>query len=179
MTPPHKTTCPKSRFTREESISGQEVVPAAATSAPEPPADAGQDLASPASSDARDAASLPAPQHGGGSVAVASPAKETRDFDGTTYVLERSVTTDFALVRASKGDRHGNLVFDKTTANFNPLCAMAGRITIAEVEELVDPGGIDPNDVHLPGIFVQRVIVVGSMGDKPVEKRTIREEEPS
>ncbi|MGP4086236.1 CoA transferase subunit A [Streptomyces sp. KR55] len=114
-----------------------------------------------------------------GSVAVASPLKETREFDGETYVMERSVTTDFALVRASKGDRHGNLVFDKTTANFNPLCAMAGRVTIAEVEELVEPGEIDPDHVHLPGIFVQRVVAVRNTGDKPVEKCTVREEEPS
>ncbi|PWI11387.1 succinyl-CoA--3-ketoacid-CoA transferase [Streptomyces sp. NWU339] len=110
-----------------------------------------------------------------GSVAVESPAKETRAFGGQTYVLEESVTTDYALVRASKGDRHGNLVFDKTTANFNPLCAMAGRITVAEVEELVEPGEIDPAQVHLPGIYVQRVVAVRNRDTKPVEKRTVRE----
>ncbi|MEV0691191.1 CoA transferase subunit A [Streptomyces sp. NPDC050388] len=110
-----------------------------------------------------------------GSVAVESPARETRVLDGETYVLERSITTDFALVRASKGDRHGNLVFDKTTANFNPLCATAGRVTVAEVEELVEPGEIAPEHVHLPGIFVQRVVEVRKRGAKPVEKRTVRE----
>lgn len=110
-----------------------------------------------------------------GSVVVDSPAKETRVLDGETYVLERSITTDFALVRASKGDRHGNLVFDKTTANFNPLCATAGRVTVAEVEELVEPGEIAPEHVHLPGIFVQRVVEVRERGAKPVEKRTVRE----
>ncbi|MGY3204869.1 CoA transferase subunit A [Streptomyces sp. TE5632] len=110
-----------------------------------------------------------------GSVAVESPTKETRVLDGETYVLERSITTDFALVRASKGDRHGNLVFDRTTANFNPLCATAGRVTVAEVEELVEPGEIAPEHVHLPGIFVQRVVEVRERGAKPVEKRTVRE----
>ncbi|MBL3668026.1 CoA transferase subunit A [Streptomyces sp. M2CJ-2] len=110
-----------------------------------------------------------------GSVAVESPAKETRVLDGETYVLERSISTDFALVRASKGDRHGNLVFDRTTANFNPLCATAGRVTVAEVEELVEPGEIAPEHVHLPGIFVQRVVEVRKRGAKPVEKRTVRE----
>ena len=79
-----------------------------------------------------------------GSVALASPAKETREFDGRTYVLEEAIRTDFALVRAAVGDRHGNLVFHETARNFNPLAATAGRITIAEVEELVEPGELDP-----------------------------------
>ncbi len=83
-----------------------------------------------------------------------------REFDGTEYVLERGIRTDFALVRAAKGDRHGNLVFNKSTWNFNPLAAMAGKVTIAEVEELVEPGAIDPDAVHLPGIFVQRVVAL-------------------
>src|SRR5471030_2695961 len=96
----------------------------------------------------------------GGSVAVASPKKETRVFNGREYVLEEAIICDFALVRASIGDRHGNLVFHKATRNFNPLCAMAGRITIAEVEHLVEPGEIDPEAVHTPGIFVQRVVEV-------------------
>ena len=108
-----------------------------------------------------------------GSVAVASPKKETRTFGGRSYVLEHAIVTDFALVRASVGDRHGNLVFDKSTRNFNPLCAMAGRITIAEVEELVEPGQINPQDVHLPGIYVQRVVAVGTAG-KRIERVTTR-----
>jgi 3-oxoacid CoA-transferase subunit A len=93
-----------------------------------------------------------------GSVAVASPAKEVRLFGGREYVLENALNADFALVRARLGDRHGNLVFHESARNFNPLCAMAARITIAEVEELVEPGRIDPDLVHLPGVFVHRVI---------------------
>ncbi|CAM5639516.1 CoA transferase subunit A [Streptomyces atroolivaceus] len=116
---------------------------------------------------------------GEGDVALASPAKEVRDFDGTEYVLEHGIRTDFALVRAAKGDRHGNLVFNKSARNFNPLAAMAGRITVAEVEELVEPGGIDPDHVHLPGVFVQRVVVLTpeEAVEKKVEKRTITERE--
>jgi 3-oxoacid CoA-transferase subunit A len=117
---------------------------------------------------------LPWRYHPDGSVALASPKKETRDFHGRTYVLEEAIVTDFALVRASIGDRHGNLVFHKATRNFNPLCAMAGRVTIAEVEELVEPGEIDPENVHLPGIYVQRVVHVGSAG-KRIERVTTRE----
>jgi 3-oxoacid CoA-transferase subunit A len=108
-----------------------------------------------------------------GSIALASPKKETREFAGRTYVLEEGITCDFALVRASLGDRHGNLVYHLATRNFNPLCAMAGRITIAEVEELVEPGAIDPQNVHTPGIFVQRVVLVGSAG-KRIERITTR-----
>ncbi|WP_030622150.1 CoA transferase subunit A, partial [Streptomyces fulvoviolaceus] len=103
---------------------------------------------------------LPWRYDGSGGVALASPPKEVREFDGTAYVLEHGIRTDFALVRAARGDRHGNLVFNKSTRNFNPLAAMAGRITIAEVEELVEPGAIDPDAVHLPGIFVQRVVAL-------------------
>ncbi|GAB2870392.1 CoA transferase subunit A [Actinoallomurus bryophytorum] len=108
-----------------------------------------------------------------GDVAVASPAKEVREFAGEEYVLEESITTDFALVRAVRGDRHGNLVFDKSARNFNPLCAMAARVAVAEVEELVD--AIDPDEVHLPGIFVQRVVALTreQAADKPIEKRTV------
>ncbi|MFF2137554.1 CoA transferase subunit A [Streptomyces sp. NPDC058193] len=122
---------------------------------------------------------LPWRYDGEGGVAVASPAKEVRDFDGVAYVLEHGIRTDFALVRAAKGDRHGNLVFNKAARNFNPLAAMAGRITVAEVEELVEPGGIDPDHVHLPGIFVQRVVALtpGQAADKKVEKRTVTERE--
>lgn len=108
-----------------------------------------------------------------GSVAVASPKKDTRAFGGREYVLEEGIVCDYALVRASRGDRHGNLVYEKATRNFNPLCATAGRITIAEVEELVEPGEIDPRDVHTPGIFVQRVVPVGSAG-KRIERVTTR-----
>jgi len=108
-----------------------------------------------------------------GNAVKASPKKETRTFNGREYVLEEGIVCDYALVRASVGDRHGNLIFHKATRNFNPLCAMAGRITIAEVEELVEPGQIDPEHVHLPGIFVQRVVVVGDSG-KRIERVTTR-----
>ncbi|MFF3403716.1 CoA transferase subunit A [Streptomyces sp. NPDC002659] len=111
-----------------------------------------------------------------GRVAEPSPAKEIRTFDGLEHVLEYGITTDFALVRAAQGDRYGNLVFSKASRNFNPLAAMAGRVTIAEVEELVEPGEIDPDAVHLPGVFVQRVVVLtpGQAADKQIEKRTVR-----
>jgi 3-oxoacid CoA-transferase subunit A len=113
-----------------------------------------------------------------GSIAIGSPAKETREFDGREYVLERGIVTDFALVRASVGDRHGNLVFDKATRNFNPLAATAGRITIAEVEHLVEPGELDPQTVHLPGVFVQRVVALTpeQAADKRIERRTVTKE---
>ncbi|MFD9439719.1 CoA transferase subunit A [Streptomyces sp. NPDC060006] len=118
---------------------------------------------------------LPWRYDGDGGIALASPPKEVREFDGTPYVLEHGIRTDFALVRAAKGDRHGNLVFNKSTRNFNPLAAMAGRVTIAEVEELVEPGGIDPDAVHLPGIFVQRVVALtaAQTADKKIEQRTV------
>lgn len=116
---------------------------------------------------------LPWKHHTDGSIALPSPKKETRTFHGREYVLEEGIVCDFALVRASRGDRHGNLVYDKATRNFNPLCATAGRITIAEVEELVEPGEIRPEDVHTPGIFVQRVVVVGAQG-KRIERVTTR-----
>jgi len=109
-----------------------------------------------------------------GSVAVMSPRREVREFDGKPYVLEHSVTTDFALVRASRGDTSGNLCFHASTRNFNPLCAMAGRVTIAEVEELVDPGALDPDEVHLPGVFVQRVVQADLGVAKRIEKLTVR-----
>jgi 3-oxoacid CoA-transferase subunit A len=109
-----------------------------------------------------------------GGAAAVSPPKETRVFDEREYVLESSITTDFALVHAAKGDRHGNLVFHAAAGNFNPLCAMAGRITIAQVEELVEPGELSPDAVHLPGVFVQRVVHVGTRIDKPIERRTVR-----
>ena len=111
-----------------------------------------------------------------GGVAVASPAKEVRSFGGLDYVLEEAIVCDFGLVRAWKGDRHGNLVFNKSARNFSPLAAMAGRITIAEVEELVEPGELDPDSVHLPGVYVQRVVALTpeQAADKRIEKRTVR-----
>jgi 3-oxoacid CoA-transferase subunit A len=114
-----------------------------------------------------------------GNVVVASPAKETRDFGGREYVLEEAIVADFGLVRAWKGDRHGNLVYRDSARNFNPLAAMCGRLTIAEVEELVEPGELDPNDVHTPGVFVQRVVALSpeQAADKRIEKRTVRPRE--
>jgi 3-oxoacid CoA-transferase subunit A len=107
---------------------------------------------------------------------VASPAKEVRSFDGTDNLHEQGIVTDFALVRAAVGDRHGNLVFHAAARNFNPLAAMAGRVTIAEVERLVEPGQLGPDDVHLPGVFVQRVVELNAdqATAKQIEKRTTR-----
>ena len=113
-----------------------------------------------------------------GSVLVSSPAKPTGVFGGREYVLEEAITTDFSLVRAAVGDRHGNLVFHEAARNFNPLAAMAGRITIAQVEELVEPGEIDPATVHLAGVFVQRIVHTGPQ-DKKIEKRTVSESKGS
>ncbi|MFF5721176.1 CoA transferase subunit A [Streptomyces buecherae] len=114
------------------------------------------------------------PEAAARAVAVPSPAKEVRSFDGRDYVLERGIRTDFALVRAARGDRHGNLVFRRAARNFNPLAAMAGRITIAEVEELVEPGVLDPDAVHVPGVFVQRVLELTpeQAAAKGIERRT-------
>jgi len=109
-----------------------------------------------------------------GTAAVVSPAKEVREYGGKEYVLEESITTDFALVHARKADRYGNLVFNRASRNFNPLCAMAGRVTIAEAEEVVEPGELDPDEIHLPGIFVQRLVEVGSDIERRIEKRTVR-----
>lgn len=108
-----------------------------------------------------------------GGVVEASAPKEVREFDGRQYVLETALSADFGLVRAAVGDRHGNLAFARSARNFNPLAGMAGRITVAEVETLVEPGEIPPEDVHLPGVFVDRVVVVGTEG-KRIEKRTTR-----
>ncbi|MGW4029221.1 CoA transferase subunit A [Streptomyces sp. NPDC004838] len=108
-----------------------------------------------------------------GAVAVASPPKESREFDGRDHVLERAVTTDFGLVHAAVGDRHGNLVFAGSSGNFNALCAMAGKITVAQVERLVEPGELDPAQIHVPGVFVQRVVPVSGI-EKPIERRTVR-----
>lgn len=123
---------------------------------------------------------LPQRYDGAGGVAVASPPKDVRVFEvggeQREFVLEEAITTDFALVHAWKGDRHGNLVFRKAARSFNPLAAMAGRVCIAQVEELVEPGEIDPDDVHLPGVFVHRVVAVGARIEKRIEKRTVRTE---
>jgi len=118
-----------------------------------------------------------------GTVLVESPAKPTRVFgslgDEHEYVLEEAIVTDFALVRAAKGDRHGNLVFEKSARNFNPAAAMAGRITIAEVDQLVEPGAIDPDDVHLAGIYVDRIVELSTAdaADLPIEMVTTRQRE--
>jgi 3-oxoacid CoA-transferase subunit A len=108
-----------------------------------------------------------------GKVVEASKPKEVREFDGRQYVMETALTADFGLVRAAVGDRHGNLVFHESARNFNPLAGMAGAVTIAEVEELVEPGEIRPEDVHLPGVYVQKVVEVGTEGKK-IEFRTTR-----
>jgi 3-oxoacid CoA-transferase subunit A len=115
---------------------------------------------------------LPLRYDGAGGVAVASSPKEVREFDGLLYVLETSIRTDFALVHARYGDRLGNLIYEESAQNFNPLCAAAGVITIAEVEELVEPGELDPMRVHTPGIFVQRVVHTPNV-EKRIEKRTV------
>ncbi|MEV0033397.1 CoA transferase subunit A [Nocardia sp. NPDC050793] len=110
-----------------------------------------------------------------GSVAVASPPKEVRTFDGRRYVLEEALTADYALVHALVGDTDGNLVFDKSARNFNPLAATAGRICLAQVENLVPAGELDPAQIHLPGIFVHRIVHTGRQ-TKRIEKRTIAQE---
>jgi 3-oxoacid CoA-transferase subunit A len=109
---------------------------------------------------------LPLRYDGAGGVALSSHPKEVREFDGVLYAMERAIRPDFALV-------HGNLVYEKSAQNFNPLCAAAGRITIAQVEELLEPGQLDPARVHTPGIFVNRVVYVSDV-EKRVEKRTVR-----
>jgi 3-oxoacid CoA-transferase subunit A len=108
-----------------------------------------------------------------GKVVETSKPKEVREFAGRQYVMETALTADFGLVRAAVGDRHGNLVFHESARNFNPLAGMAGAVTIAEVEELVEPGEIRPEDVHLPGVYVQKVVEVGTEGKK-IEFRTTR-----
>jgi 3-oxoacid CoA-transferase subunit A len=107
---------------------------------------------------------------------LVAEGKETREFDGKLCVMETALTADFAFVKAYKGDTHGNLVFRKTAQNFNPMMAMAGRITIAEVEQLVEAGEIEPDQVHVPGVFVQR-IVRGERFEKWIEQRTTRPRE--
>lgn len=115
-----------------------------------------------------------------GTVEISSPKKETRPFNTAEgerdFVLEQAIVADYGLVRAWKGDRHGNLVYRDSAQNFNPLAAMAGRTTIAEVEELVEPGELDPNHVHTPGVFVHRVVELTpeQAADKRVERVTTR-----
>jgi 3-oxoacid CoA-transferase subunit A len=104
---------------------------------------------------------------------VAAEGKEIREFSGRPHVLEHALRADFALIKAWKGDRAGNLVYRKTARNFNPVMATAANVTIAEVEELVEPGAIDPGGVHTPGIYVQRV-VLGERYEKRIERRTVR-----
>ncbi|WP_405146783.1 3-oxoacid CoA-transferase [Nocardia salmonicida] len=116
----------------------------------------------------------------GGKVVEQSPAKPTAQFDFNgrrrSFVLEEAITCDFGLVRAWKGDRHGNLVFRKSARNFNPLAAMAGQVTVAEVEELVEPGELDPDEIHLPGIYVHRVLALtpAQAADKRIERLITR-----
>jgi 3-oxoacid CoA-transferase subunit A len=115
-----------------------------------------------------------------GEIDLETEPKETRRFteggEHHMFVLERGIEADFGLVHAAVGDRHGNLRFNKSARNFNPLCAMSGQITIAEVERLVEPGELDPDDVHLPGVYVQRVVALTpeQIADKRIEKRTVR-----
>lgn len=121
---------------------------------------------------------VPLKYNADGTVEKSSPAKEVREFDGREYVMERGITADFGLVRASIGDRDGNLIFDKSTQNFNPLMAAAGRYTIAEVEQLVEPGEIDPQQVHTPGVFVQAVVPLSpeDAQRKRIERTTVSKE---
>ena len=113
-------------------------------------------------------------EHQRGLVKGHPPSRRRRPLPCTgKFVLEHGIVCDFALVRAARGDRHGNLSYHASARNFNPLCAMAGRITIAEVEHLVEPGDLDPAQVDTPGVFVQRVVEVGETG-KRIEKATTR-----
>jgi 3-oxoacid CoA-transferase subunit A len=104
---------------------------------------------------------------------LVAEGKETRDFDGETYVMERGLVADLAIVHAWTGDREGNLVYRKTARNFNPVMATAGHVTVAEIERLVEPGQIDPDHIHTPGIFVQRLVRPASF-EKRIEQRTVR-----
>jgi 3-oxoacid CoA-transferase subunit A len=107
---------------------------------------------------------------------IVADGKETREFGGESYVMEHSLTADVALVKAWKADKAGNLIFRRTARNFNPLCAMAGRVTVAEVEEIVETGSLDPDAIHTPGIFVQR-IVLNAQPEKRIEQRIVRARE--
>jgi 3-oxoacid CoA-transferase subunit A len=104
---------------------------------------------------------------------LVAEGKDLRDFDGDSYIMERGLVADLSLVHAWKGDREGNLVYRKTARNFNPVMATAGRVTVAEVEHLVEPGEIDPDHIHTPGIFVQRIVHYPHY-EKRIEQRTVR-----
>lgn len=106
---------------------------------------------------------------------VIAEGKDVREFNGKSYILEESLTADVALVKAYKADKAGNLIFRKTAQNFNPVCAMAGKITVAEVEEIVEIGELDPDDIHLPGIYVNR-IVLNTQPEKRIEQMTLKAE---
>jgi 3-oxoacid CoA-transferase subunit A len=108
-----------------------------------------------------------------GSVVKASVRKEQREFNNSTYVLAESITTDFALVRAFVADEAGNTIFHASARNFNPLCAMAGKTTIVEAERIVPQGELDPDQIHLPGVFVNRVVPMPPDTAKPIEKLTL------
>jgi 3-oxoacid CoA-transferase subunit A len=112
-----------------------------------------------------------------GRVAIASPTKQTQEFDGLDYVMEHAIVADFGLVRAWKGDRHGNLIYKDAARNFNPLAAMCGTVTIAEVEHLAEPGELDPNHIHTPGAYVHGVVELtpAEAADKRIEKLTVAE----
>lgn len=121
---------------------------------------------------------LPLRYDSDGSVALSSSKKEVRSFEylgaEKEFVLENSITTEFSLVHAIKGDTHGNLIFNKSARNFSPVAAMAGEVCIAQVEQLVSPGEMNPDEIHLPGVYVHRVIEVGSDIEKRIERRTVR-----
>lgn len=102
--------------------------------------------------------------------------KDHRDFNGETYIMETGLVADLSIVKAWKGDSQGNLIYRKTARNFNPMMATAGKVTVAEVEELVEPGTLDPDNIHTPGIFVQRIIE-GRDYEKRIEQRTVRKKE--
>ena len=106
---------------------------------------------------------------------IVAEGKETREFDGRPYIMERGLTADFALIKAWKGDKWGNLVYRKTARNFNPMMATAAKITIAEVEHLVEPGEIEPDQVHTPSVYVKRIIQ-GQLYERRIERRTVRKE---
>ena len=99
--------------------------------------------------------------------------KEHKDFNGRTYILEEALKADFSFIKAQKADHYGNLIFNKTAANFNPIMAKAGKVTIAEVEEIVEVGELEPNQIHLPGVYVQRILVSNQF-EKRIEQRTLR-----
>lgn len=120
---------------------------------------------------------LPLRYNADGSIAKGSEPRETRDFEGTTYVLEHAIVVDYALIHAYRADESGNLVFRESSRNFNPLAAMSGKVTIVEAEEIVPLGAIDPDGVHLPGLFVQRLVQLSPGTEKPIERHTVRARE--